>query len=171
MDPTATVKLKCTATGRFSSLFIAPTASTKAWPHLRHFIAVDAAHTKVIFDYVLLIATALDANNEGLNLAWGIAPKENLDHWGWFFDNLMLALPDLNAPSTIIMSDRQKGLNRAVQTHLPLVTEAFCCKHMERNMIQEFGKEVAGGFWSTVYARTEQKFEEAMGRLKDINPR
>lgn len=170
VDPTSIIKLKRVG-HRFSSLFVAPTASTKSWPHLRPFIAVDAAWTKVIHDYVLLVATALDANNQGLNLAWGIAPKENTDHWGWFFDNLMLAIPGINNPSTVVMSDRQKGLNRAVQLHLPLVTEAFCCKHMERNMTLEFGKEVAGGFWQAVYARTQAKFDEAMSRLNDINPR
>jgi hypothetical protein len=90
-----------------------------------------------------------------------------MDHWGWFFDNLAIALPNLNTPSTVIMSDRQKGLNRAVQTHLPNVTEAFCCKHMERNMVGEFGKEVAKGFWRAVYARTEAKFREAMDALME----
>lgn len=170
VDPTATVKLKRVG-HRFSSLFVAPSASTSAWPHLRPFIAVDAGWTKVIHNYVLFIATALDANNKGLNLAWGIAPKENMDHWGWFFDNLALSLPNLNTPATIIMSDRQKGLNRAVQTHLPFVTEAFCCKHMERNMTLEFGKEVAGGFWRAVYANTEGQFEGAMRKLKELNQR
>ena len=78
-DPTATVKLQI-INNRFSTFFVAPTASKMAWPHLRPFIAIDAAFTKVIHNYVLLIATALDANNEAINLAWGIAPKENLDH-------------------------------------------------------------------------------------------
>lgn len=110
VDPMATVKLKKIG-NRFSSLYVAPSASSHAWPNLRPFIAVDAAWTKVIHDYVLLIATGLDGNNEGINLAWGIAPKENMDHWGWFFDNMMLTLPLLNRPSTVIMSDRQKGLN------------------------------------------------------------
>ena len=69
------------------------------------------------------------------------------------------------------MSDRQKGLIRAVQTHLPLVTEAFCCKHLERNLTGNFGKEVIGVFWEAVYARTEPRFKVAMAKLKDMNQR
>jgi hypothetical protein len=170
VDPFATSKLKLVG-HRFSSLFIAPSFATTAWQHIRPFIAVDAAWTKVIHEYVLLIATGIDGNGRGMNLAWGVAPKENMDHWGWFIDNLALALPGLNTASTVIMSDRQKGLNRAVQIRMPQATEAFCCKHMERNMVQEFGNEVANGFWKAVYARTRVDFNKAMAALKEINPR
>lgn len=170
VDPLATAKLKRIG-NRFSSLFIAPSASGEAWPHLRPFVAVDAAFAKVIHNYVLLIATGIDGNGEALNLAWGIAPKENMDHWGWFFDNLASALPNFNHHTTIIMSDRQKGLNRAVEIHLPYTTEAYCCKHIERNLTGEFGIEVVKVFWRAVYARNQEKFSNAMDALKELNPR
>jgi hypothetical protein len=134
-------------------------------------MAVDASWTKVIHSYVLFIATALDANNEAINLAWGIAPKENLDHWGWFFQNLSLALPGLDRSTTVIMSDRQKGLNRAVEVNLQGVSEAYCCKHIERNMTGEFGMEVKNAFWEAVYARDEEQFEAAMDKVKAKNER
>lgn len=169
-NPNATVKFKV-VNNRFSSLFVAPTFSQNAWVHLRPFIALDAAFTKTIYNYVLLLATAIDSNNETINLAWGIAPKENMEHWGWFLDNLSHALGDLNKRGTVIMSDRQKGLNRAIEEHLPLATEAYCCKHIERNMLVVYGDEVKGLFWRLVYARTKEKFEVAMDELRGINPR
>jgi hypothetical protein len=169
-DPNATVKLKI-LNNRFSSLFVAPAFSRNAWVHLRPFIAIDASHTKTAYNYVLLLATAIDSNNETINLAWGIAPKENMEQWGWFLDNLACALGNLNKRGTVIMSDRQKGLNRAVEEHLPLATEANCCKHIERNMVVAFGEQVKGPFWRLVYARTKAKFNEAMDALKGINPR
>ena len=141
-----------------------------AWPHLCPFIAVDAAFTKVIHNYVLLIATALDANNVAINLAWGIARKENLDHWSWFFDNLDLALDNLNRPSVVIMSNRQKGIKSAVQTRLANVTEAYCCKHIERQLVGGYGKEIIPLSWKAVDARTKAKFELAMDELKSRDP-
>lgn len=169
-DPNATVKLKV-INNRFSSLFIAPSFSRNAWVHLRPFIALDAAFTKTAYDYILLLATAIDANHQTINLAWGVAPKENMEHWGWFLDNLSGALGDLNKKGTIIMSDRQKGLNRAVEDHLPLVTEAYCCKHIERNLLVAFGEEVKGLFWQLVYAKTKDSFLQRMDALKEVNPR
>jgi hypothetical protein len=172
LHPLATCKLR-TVGNQFSSLFVSPSAASMAWPHLRPFIAVDAAWTKVIHNYVLLIATGIDGNGRGLNLAWGIAPKENIDHWGWFFNNLVLALPGLDQASTVIMSDRQKGLNRAVQIHLPHTTEAFCCKHIERNLIEklrgEIRTKVATVFWRAVYAQGQSKFQEAMDAMKELD--
>jgi hypothetical protein len=120
---------------------------------------------------VLFIATALDANNAAINLAWGIAPKESLDHWGWFFQNLSLALPGLDRPITVIMSDRQKGLNRAVEVNLQDVSEAYCCKHIERNMAGEFGMEVEHLYWDAVYTTDEKQFDAAMDKVKTRNER
>lgn len=51
------------------------------------------------------------------------------------------------------------------------VTEAYCCKHMERNMTLEFGMEVKSGFWKAVYAKDEQEFDRVMDQLKEQNPR
>ena len=101
-----------------------------------HVLVVDTAFTKTQHEYVLFLATGLDANQEGTNIAWGIAPKENHDHWGWFLSNLDIALPGLNSKGTVIMSDCQKGLTWAIETTLPLVTEAYCAKHSERNLVE-----------------------------------
>lgn len=169
-DPNACVKLKLVG-HRFSSIFIAPSFSRNAWANVRPFIAVDAAFTKTIFDYVLLLATTLDANNQSITLAWGIAPKENATHWRWFLNNLSNILEGLNRKGVVIMSDRQKGLTKAVAEELPLATEGYCCKHIERNLVTVFGQEVKQGYWRAVYARTEEKFREAMKKLEELNPR
>lgn len=110
-DPGSTVKLKF-VDNRFSSIFISPSYARDAWPHLRSLICVDAAFTKTLHDYVLIIATGIDANSSGLNLAWGIAPKENEEHWRWFLTNLCDALPGLNQSATVIMSDGRKDSTR-----------------------------------------------------------
>lgn len=124
-----------------------------------------------MFDYVLILATAIDANNETINLAWGVAPKENTDHWRWSLNNLSASLDGLNQARVVIMSDRQKGLTKAVHEELPLATKAYCCKHIERNLVEAYGMEVKALFWRAVYAQTQVAFERAMTALKAVNPR
>lgn len=168
-DPGAVVKLRINPTSsRFESIFICPASSRHAWSHIRPFIAVDAAFTKVIHRFVLVIAATVDANNQGLVLAWGLAPKEDYEHWGWFLQNLEEALGSLQG--VVIMSDRQKGLNKAIARHLPGVIEAFCCKHIERNLMERFkSREVVGLFWEAVYAREEELFEAILAKLGQVN--
>lgn len=86
-----------------------------------------------------------------------------MEHWGWFLDNLFNALGDLNKRGTVIMSYRQKGLNQAIQEHLPLATEAHCCKHIGRNMLVVFGDKVKGLFWRLVYARIKEQWKSSEG--------
>lgn len=54
---------------------------------------------------------------------------------------------------------------------LPEATQAFCCKHIERNLIEEYGKEIKGLFWKAVKARTQPEYEEVMAELRVINER
>lgn len=169
-DPGTTVKLKI-IDSHFSSLFVCPSFSRNAWQHLRPFIAVDAAFTKTIYNYVLMVATGIDANHQTITLAWGIAPLENAVHWQWFIANLSTALGDLNSRGTVIISDRQKGLNKAIEEELPLATEAYCCKHIESNLTKAFGNEVKPLFWAAVWAKNEEEHKESMTKLKELNER
>jgi len=112
------------------------------------------------------VAVGQDANQETVALAWGVAPVEIFDHWSWFIDNLDTALGGLNRPSTVIMSDRQKGLNLAILRLLPQATEAYCAKHIERDVTGECGINVGGAFWAAVRAPSKASFDEKMEELR-----
>ena len=86
--------------------------------------------------------------------AWGITSKENYEHWTWFLSNLPDSLPNFNTQRTVTMSDRQKGLNKAIKGTLYMVTEAYCCKHIERNLVETYGMKIKSVFWTLMYART-----------------
>ena len=163
-------RLKLVGT-RFSSLFIAPSFCRQAWQHLRPVVCVDAAFTKTLLDYVLIIACGIDANQQGINLAWGIVPKENGLHWEWFLENLKEAFPTMNCGTTILMSDRQKGLHRAVPRQLGRVQHAFCCKHIECNLVKQYGKEIVAPYWAVAKAKSQPLFQIALGELSAINER
>lgn len=71
---------------------------------------------------MLILAASTDANNQGIILAWGFVRQEDYEHWSWFLSNLDGALDGLNVQSAVIMSDRQKGLTKAIEETLTLVT-------------------------------------------------
>lgn len=75
---------------------------------MRRFVAVDAAHVKVALDYQLFFLTAIDANKEIVELCWGLSRVENEANWQWHLQLAALALPGLDSPATVIISDRQK---------------------------------------------------------------
>lgn len=170
-DPGALAKLCLDPSCRFANLFVCPSSSRSAWKHMRPFIALDAAFTKVIHHYVLLVAVGQDANNETIALAWGVAPVENYDHWGWFIENLDDALGSLNNMKTVLMSDRQKGLNLAISRLLPQATEAYCCKHIERNIEALCKVDVSAKFWAVVRACNHAEFMERMEQLREHSPK
>lgn len=79
-DSNAIVKLKVEE-GRFQSLSVCTSFARQAFRHLRPIVFVDTAFLKTMHEYVLIIATGIDAESRGLNLAWGVAPRGNTEHW------------------------------------------------------------------------------------------
>ena len=51
----------------------------------------------------------------------------------FFLSNLHTAIPQVNHPSTTIISDRDKGL-RPADDAIPLATRATCLGHLSRNL-------------------------------------
>ena len=68
MDPSAIAKLCIDTSHSFADLFVCPSSSRAAWKHLPPLIALDAAFTKVIHHYVLLLAVGQDPKRRRLLL-------------------------------------------------------------------------------------------------------
>ncbi len=75
---------------------------------MRQFVAVDAAFSKTNFEYVLVLATGLDAEGRIVILAWGLLPRETTESWRWFLESLKVALVSLDRKDCVVISDRQK---------------------------------------------------------------
>ena len=71
----------------------------------------------------------------------------------------------------VIMSDREKGLSKAVSEALPNAKHSHCCQHIAANVQSRFGITCRKLFWSAVYARTKAEFDTAIdAMLKDSRP-
>ena len=64
-------------------------------------ISIDGTHLYGKYRGVLLIATATDANNKVLPLAFAVMNKELGPSWGWFLECLRISLGDVIADKDI----------------------------------------------------------------------
>jgi hypothetical protein len=71
----------------------------------------------------------------------------------------------------VIMSDREKGLAKAVSEVLPNAKYSHCCQYIAANIQSRFGINCRKLFWSTAYARTKAEFDTAIDTiLKESRP-
>lgn len=154
---------------RFKRCFIAPGATRFGFLHCRKFLAVDATFIKSRYRMILTIAATIDANNQTLPLCWGLVPSENTEQWMWFMSCFVEAFGDFAIEeNTVVMSDREKGIEEAIQQHLLLAMHGHCCQHIADNVQQRFGKQCRDLFWPLAYAQTENAYDAALVKLRDV---
>jgi hypothetical protein len=95
---------------RFQRVFICPITSHISLRYIRGLIAVDGTFLKGSFTQTLLLAVALDAENQILVLGWALVEAETESSCRWFLRRLKEAMPDFDDNETTLISDRDKGL-------------------------------------------------------------
>ena len=150
--------------------FIAPSATKAAFKHLPALFSVDGCHSRSIHDYILLMATAHDANSHIVVLAWGHCKSESHESWTWFIRHLKEAYPTLDRPGMTLISDRQKGLATAVHSFLPAVNHGHCTVHLKENVRAKWPLGVLDHWNGLVYGKTEDAFKRSLDRICAINP-
>ena len=83
----------------------------------------------------LMLACALDGNQQILLLAWALVPSENQENWEYFLNHLKEAYPPCFTSGFVLISDRDKGLVPATERVLPEVSHAKCCHHIKENLV------------------------------------
>jgi hypothetical protein len=63
------------------------------------------------------------------------------------------------------MSDREKGLSKAVSEALPNAKHSHCCQYITANIQSRFGIICRKLFWSAAYARTKAEFDTAIDSI------
>ena len=165
-DEETVTSLDTNLDGHFLRAFIAPARTRFAFQSCRQFLALDGTFTKAKHRLTLLIAVAIDGNNETLPVCWALVPTENKEHWTWFIELLAESFTYFaNFSTAVVISDRDKGLAEAVETVLPMATHSHCCQHIADNLQASYGKSARDSFWPIAYATTKKLYEEAMNRL------
>jgi hypothetical protein len=121
---------------RFHGLFFCVNAAREGFLQgCRPFIGLDGCFIKLTSGAQILAATARDGNNNIYPIAWGVVAKEDTENWQWFLEQLKQALGGDHGQFGYytIMSDRQKGLLKAVSTVFPNSPQRYCLRHIYAN--------------------------------------
>jgi hypothetical protein len=156
---------------RFHGLFFCVNAARQGFLEgCRPFIGLDGCFIKLTTGAQILAATGRDANNNMYPIAWAIVAKEDFENWQWFLEQLKEALGGEQGQFGYytIMSDRQKGLLKAVSTVFPNCPQRFCLRHIYANFQTAGfrGEDLKMCMDNAAYAYTKDGFDKAMEEMK-----
>jgi hypothetical protein len=91
-----------------------------------------------------MIAAMIDGNGQIVPICWALVPKESYSHWVWFLNHMRQSFNTEHfeidqLEKLVIMSDSEKGLNKAVSEALPNAKHSHCCQHIAANVQSRFG--------------------------------
>ncbi|KAJ0967547.1 hypothetical protein J5N97_024464 [Dioscorea zingiberensis] len=156
----------------FHRLFISYRASIYGFLHAcRPLLELDKAQLKGKYLGSLLCASAVDANDTLFPLAFAIVDSETDDNWMWFLSELrkLLGVSTDKMPVLTILSERQKGVVEAVETHFPSAYHGFCLRHVSESFRDEFkNSKLVNLFWNAVYALTSAEFEMKVAEMMEV---
>ncbi|KAK1651807.1 hypothetical protein QYE76_069612 [Lolium multiflorum] len=111
-----------------------------------------------------------DGNNNMYPIAWAVVAKEDTKNWVWFLEQLKEALggDEGQFGRYTIMSDRQKGLLKAVSTVFPNSPQRYCLRHIYANFQTAGfrGEDLKKCMDNAAYSYTKHGFDVAMEELK-----
>ncbi|KAK8943070.1 hypothetical protein KSP39_PZI008986 [Platanthera zijinensis] len=175
-NPNTTVKVQCkevstTQTCIFKRLYICWGALKLGFlAGCRPVLGLDGTHLKTSNGGVLLCAVGIDGNNGMYPVAYAMVLKENRKSWEWFIGLLIQDLNIQNNYVWTIISDKQKGLIRAVEELLPNAEHRFCVRHMYNNFKQiHKGLQLKSLLWKAASASRLVDFNSEMEKMKTFN--
>ena len=104
-------------------------------PYSERGISVDGTFMKTSVVGILLVACFRNGNNEIQIIGVGLVSVENEDNWTWF---LKFLLSHLQPTPAFVISDRDKGLMKVMQTTAPDVPHFFCFRHLMENFNKKY---------------------------------
>ncbi|KAK1591388.1 hypothetical protein Q3G72_006827 [Acer saccharum] len=118
---------------------------------------------------ILLSALSLDANSGLFPLAVCICEKETKYSWMWFLNNLKMYLQFPSDKHLCFMSDRQKGLIKAVSKHFPTASKRYCARHIYANFRGSYcGDSFKKLFWKASRSSNVYDFKAALNDIGQI---
>lgn len=129
-------------------------------------LQLDGTFLKNNYGGVLLVGCFKDGNNNIRILGIAVVPNENEDHWSWFLQNIK---SHLQTPPSFVISDRDKGLKKAVENFG--VFHAYCFRHVLENFHKLFkNKNIKEKAWALAKAKSPVEFNSIKDYIVGVNP-
>ena len=137
-------------------------------------VCLDGTHLQGKSKGVLYLATTNSANNEIFLIAFALmSGNEDFRNWLWFLMQLKQAYRILHEQKFIFLSDRDKGLQKALAKVYPENLSTSCIFHLRQNVNVKFNKyssdrinDLAKTFevaqWNQIMDRIKRKMSSDM---------
>ncbi|XP_074347594.1 uncharacterized protein LOC141686457 [Apium graveolens] len=142
------------------------------WQHARPVISID---DKVKYRGKLLIAMAVDLNNDSFPLCYGLVDKDTYEKWSWFLQCIRRHVCHQKADVCII-SDRATSIISTIRDPQnkfaePLGIHRFCLFHVRSNFCHNHpGGELKKLMWKAGTTTQVSKNDAYMERIGEISP-
>lgn len=150
-----------------SGLFIGlgPHVAAAADGHLLDLYVTDAAHTGSC--WFLYTVVGLNANNNLVPIAYAlVVGYETYETWRKVLAWAKQLVPSLDREGVSIMSDRQKGLAKAVASTFTFAKPLLCAHHRNENLLRGASAEAAKLWRAVAYASTVPDYEAKLRALE-----
>ncbi|KAJ9565156.1 hypothetical protein OSB04_001122 [Centaurea solstitialis] len=171
-NPDTVTDITTDVAGRFATCFFALGCAIQTFRSglLRKVLIVDCAHLKGDYLGIMFLAVAMDANNQVVPIAIGVAKSESGESCTYFFQMLRRCIGEM--AGLVFMTDRSGPLRQAINTVYPTAHHACCCWHLYMNIKAkdasiEYNKKI---FWQTCKAYTRYEFDLHMSALRAAVP-
>ncbi|XP_020271000.1 uncharacterized protein LOC109846189 [Asparagus officinalis] len=125
---------------RFTGVFWAFGPSIAGFQYYRPLLSIDDTHLYDKYKGVLLVTTGVDANGGLFPLAFAVVDIKNTENWMWFFACIRYYITSVGARPITFISDRMKGIPRALQQHFPSShAHRYCLRHIKDNFKKKYG--------------------------------
>ncbi|XP_062074277.1 uncharacterized protein LOC133778393 [Humulus lupulus] len=136
----------------------------------RPLIGVDGCFLKGYCKGMLLAAIGIDAVNAMFPIAYAVVEKENKSSWTWFLELVKEDLQIQNPHSFCMLSDRQKGLEKALEKLFEGAEIRFCVRHLHANFKKDYpGLLLKQMLWAAARATTKEEWRRRMYDFKQIS--
>ncbi|XP_056849556.1 uncharacterized protein LOC108824591 isoform X2 [Raphanus sativus] len=153
----------------FDKFYVCFKALKTIWrAHCRPIFGIDGCFMKSTSKGQLVAAVGRDANNQIYPVAWGIVQVEDADNWKWFIERVKSDLDLKNGEGFTLISDKQKGLIKAVEEELPHIEHRTCARHVYGNIkkLHPNKPKFKNLFWAVANSFNEGDYKAA---LKELN--
>ncbi|XP_047339576.1 uncharacterized protein LOC124943054 [Impatiens glandulifera] len=118
----------------------------------------------------LLIAIALDANEQLFPVAFGVVDSENNNSWTYFMQQFKVAIGLVS--DLVFVSDRHSSIVNALSAVFPEAHHATCTYHIKMNIVAKFKTDNCHDeFDMASRAYTVPKFHQHFNKIKTKDSR
>ena len=147
--------------------------SVGGFKYCRPVISIDGTHLYGKYEGKLLIATAVDGNNQIFSLAFAVVDKECTISWRWFLACIREYVTQRQG--ICLISDRHSSFKSAMRDNHrwnpPHAYHVYCLRHIISNFNKKFNDTKLKKMATRAgMQRQVRKFDRDMRRIEELNP-